>query len=295
MTCRLHTLFGLSLIAFGTHAFAQQDFSGVTIKTTHVAGQVYMLEGSGGNIGVAAGKDGVLMVDDQYAPLADKIRAAIKKINPGPLKFIINTHWHGDHVGGNIEFGPEAPIIAHANVRVRLTTEQKLFGRTIQPLTDEALPVVTFDDGLSVYFNGEQIKVFHLPHGHTDGDCVVHFTKSNVIHMGDLMFSGMFPFVDLDHGGDVEGMARNVAKIIKSAKPDVKIIPGHGPLSTLDDLKAFHEMLTATTDHVRKGMKSGKSLNDLKQAGFPDKWKSWANGFIKTDRWIETIYKSLKG
>lgn len=274
-------------------AQAQQDYSDVTIKATHVAGRVYMLEGRGGNIGVSVGPDGILLVDDQFAPLADKIRAALRELGDGKVAFVLNTHWHGDHVGGNVEFGPEAPIIAHTNVRKRLAIKQTLFGRDVGPQPPEALPVITFDESLSVHFNGEEVRVIHMPHGHTDGDCVVFFTKSNVVHMGDHMFAGQFPFVDLEHGGDVEGLLGNVAEIMKKLPADAKIIPGHGPLSTVEDLKAYHRMLVETTAAVRKGIADGKSLSELKADGVPPQWQTWGKGFIKTDRWIETIHASL--
>jgi len=287
-------IFTINLTSLCSMAKAQRDFSDVTIKTHHVAGNIYMLEGSGGNIGVSAGSDGLLMIDDQFAPLSAKIQAALDKLDKGKLKFLLNTHWHGDHTGGNETFGEHATIIAQSNVRKRLATKQMLFGREVGPLSKQALPVITFDDSLSVYFNGEEIKAFHLPHGHTDGDSVILFTKSHVVHMGDLMFAGMFPFVDLDHGGNVLGVARNVATIIKTLPLDVKIIPGHGPISTLDDLKAFHAMLIGTIDVVRKQVKAGKSLEDIVAAGLPAVWDKWADGFIKTDKWLEAIYKSLQ-
>src|SRR5258707_10527999 len=193
-----------------------QDFSKVEIKATKVAGNVYMLEGAGGNIGVSVGADGILIVDDQFAPLADKIKAALKGLGEGKLKFILNTHWHGDHTGGNVVFGPEAPIIAQTNVRKRLATEQKseLFKSTTPPSPKEALPVITFDQSLSVHFNGEEIRVIHFLRGHTDVDSVTFFTGSNVVHMGDDFFAGGFPFVDLESGGSVEGLIKNIAEII---------------------------------------------------------------------------------
>ncbi len=277
----------------GGIAVAQRDFSNVRIKTTHVAGNIYMLEGSGGNIGLSVGDDGVLLVDDQFAPLADKIKAAIGKLSKGKPKFVLNTHWHGDHTGGNVEFGRDAPIIAHTNVRTRLATGQKSRGRVIEPSPPEALPVITFDESLSIHFNGEEIRVIHFPHGHTDGDSVIFFGGSNVVHMGDDFFAGRFPFVDLASGGDVEGLSTNVAEVIAKLPADVKIIPGHGPLSSLVDLKAYHRMLVETTDVMRKRISAGKTLQQIKAEGLPDKWQSWGTGFISTDRWIETIYKSL--
>jgi len=276
-----------------TPVAAQRDFSGVEIKTTHVSGAVYMLEGSGGNIGVSVGDDGILMIDDQFAPLAEKIRAALADIKKGKVDFVLNTHWHGDHVGGNAEFGRESHIIAHSNVRRRVSRRQELFGRTVEPLPEHALPIITYDDGLTLHFNDEKILVIHLPHGHTDGDSIVYFTGSNVVHVGDDMFAGMFPFVDLDHGGDVEGLARNVKQIIDMMPEEVKVIPGHGPLSTLDDLKGFHRMLVKTTEIVKNRIDAGKSLEEIKKEGLPEEWKPWGRNFIKTDQWIETVYNSL--
>lgn len=273
---------------------AQQDFSKVEIKVTKVAGSVYMLEGAGGNIGVSVGADGILIVDDQFAPLADKIRAALKTLGEGKLKFVLNTHWHGDHTGGNAQFGQEASIIAHDNVRKRLASEQKIRGGKVPASPKEALPVVTFDKSLSVYFNNEEIRAIHFPHGHTDGDSVIFFTGSNVIHMGDDFFAGRFPFVDIENGGDVVNLAKNVGEIINRLPAGVKIIPGHGPLSTADDLKLYHRMLVETIDIVSKQAAAGKTLEQVKAAGLPETWKSWGTGFIKTDQWIELIYRSLK-
>ena len=287
-------VFALVLIALlAGSAGAQQDFSKVEMKVTKVAGNIYMLEGAGGNIGVSVGADGILIVDDQFAPLADKIRAALKTIGDGKLKFVLNTHYHGDHTGGNAQFGPEAPIIAQTNVRKRLATEQTVRGQKVPASPKEALPVITFDQAVSIHFNGEEIKAVHFPHGHTDGDSVIFFPGSNVVHMGDDFFAGRFPFVDIDNGGDIEQLTRNVSDIIATVPADVKIIPGHGPLSTLDDLKLFRRMLFETTAIVRKEMQAGRTLEQIKSAGLPDEWKSWGTGFIKTDAWIESLHKSL--
>jgi len=274
-------------------AMVQQDFSKVEIKATQVRGNIYMLEGQGGNIGVSIGDDGILIVDDQYAPLSEKIRAALSKLHNGKLKFVLNTHWHGDHTGGNPVFGKEATIIAHANVRQRLTTEQRRGERVTPPLPKEGWPVITLESSLSIHFNGEEIKVMHFPHGHTDGDCVIFFTNANVVHMGDDFFAGRFPFVDLVSGGTVKGLTQNIAQVIAQLPPDVKIIPGHGPLSTLDDLKSYHRMLVETVAAVRKDMTAGKSLDDLKKQGFAEEWKSWGSGFISAERWIETIHQDF--
>jgi glyoxylase-like metal-dependent hydrolase (beta-lactamase superfamily II) len=272
---------------------ARQDLSKVEVKATHVAGNIHMLEGAGGNIGVSVGADGILIVDDQFAPLAEKIRAALKKLGEGKLRFVLNTHWHGDHTGGNKEFGPEAPIIAHDNVRKRLTGELKAEGRETPASPKEALPVITFDQSLSVHFNGEEIRVLHYPRGHTDGDSIIFFTRSNVVHMGDDFFNGMFPFIDLASGGDVEGYIRNVEAVIAKIPADAKIIPGHGPLASIADLKSFHQMLVETTGIVRERMKAGKSLDQIKAEGLPEKWNSWGMGFIKTPAWIQIVYQGL--
>ncbi|MGZ5483636.1 MAG: MBL fold metallo-hydrolase, partial [Pyrinomonadaceae bacterium] len=250
----------LIVLAASQSAFAQQDWSKVEIKSTKVNGNVYMLQGSGGNIGVSVGGDGILIVDDQYAPLADKIKAALKTLGEGKLKFILNTHWHGDHTGGNAAFSSEGSIIAHTNVRKRLAEGMTITGRTVQPAAKEALPIITFDQSVSVHFNGEEIRALHFPRGHTDGDAVIFFTSSNVVHMGDLFFNGMFPYVDIDSGGDVEGYMKNVGEVLGKLPAGAKIIPGHGPLATAEDLKKVHTMLTTTTGIVRDKMKAGKTL-----------------------------------
>ncbi len=270
----MRNLFLLSitiLISSTTLSTQAQDFSKVEITATKVAGNVHMLQGRGGNIGVSVGADGILIVDDQFAPLADKIKAALKNLGEGKLKFVLNTHWHGDHTGGNAQFGPEAPIIAHDNVRRRLATEQKseLFKRTTPASPKEALPVITFDKSLSVHFNGEEIKVIHFPKGHTDGDSVIFFTTSNVVHMGDDFFVAAFPFVDLESGGSVQGLTKNIGDIIPKLAADVKIIPGHGPIATVEDLKAYHQMLIETTAIVRRKMRARKTLAQIKAEGLP--------------------------
>jgi cyclase len=283
----------IAIILFVVPALAQQDFSKVEIKATKVSGNVYMLEGSGGNIGVSVGADGILIVDDEFAPLAEKIRTALKGLGAGKLKFILNTHWHGDHTGSNVVFGPEALIIAQTNVRKRLAEGSNVPNRIVAPAPKDALPVITFDQSVSVHFNGEEIRVIHFPHGHTDGDAVIYFTTSNVVHMGDDFFNGMFPFVDLDSGGDVDGYVKNVGEVLAKLPADVKIIPGHGPLGNAGDLKRFHQMLLATTDIVRQKIAAGKTLDQIKAEGLGDEWKTWGAGFVNSDRWITTIHRSF--
>jgi cyclase len=277
------------------HRPQQPDWSKVQIKTTKVAGNVYLLEGAGGNIGVSVGEDGILIVDDQFAPLADKIKASLKTLGQGKLRFILNTHWHGDHTGGNAAFASETTIIAHDNVRKRMSTDQKseFFKETAPASPKEALPVITFDQSLTVHFNGEEIRAIHFPNGHTDGDAVIFFTASNVVHLGDDFFSGRFPFVDLDTGGSVEGLTKNIGELITKIPAGAKLIPGHGPMSTVDDLKAYHRMLVETTAIVRQKIEAKKTLAQIKSEGLPAEWNSWGTGFIKTDAWLELVYLSL--
>jgi cyclase len=264
-------------------AVAQQDFSKVEIKTTPVSKNVYMLEGAGGNIGVSVGADGILIVDDQFAPLADKISAALAQLNPGKLKFVLNTHHHGDHTGGNAAFGAkEAVIVAQTNVRPRLDADPKL--------PDAALPVVTFDESVSLHFNGEEVKLLHIGPGHTNGDAIIHFTGANVVHMGDQYVSQGWPYVDFTSGGDVDGYIATQQAVLAKIAPDTKIIPGHGPLSTVEDLKAYNAMVVESVALVRKGMAEGKTLEQLRTEGLPEKWAAYGKGWITNARWIETIY-----
>ena len=292
---KLKQIFTLGALSLFTSIFvmAQQDFSKVEMKATKVAGNVSMLEGSGGNIGVSAGPDGVLIVDDQFKPLAEKIRVALKAINPGPLRFVLNTHWHGDHTGSNEVFGAEALIIAQDNVRKRLMMDSERNGRVTKAAPPVAWPVITFSQSVSLHFNGEEIRVIHFPRGHTDGDSVIYFTGSKVAHLGDDFFAGRFPFVDLNSGGSVQGLIQNIAALIALLPADVKIIPGHGPLSTHDQLKEYHQTIKDTTEIVRAQMKAGKTLDQIKAAGLPEKYKEWGSGFINTASWLETIFNSL--
>ena len=278
---------GLALTLGSWPAQAQQDFSKVEIKATKVAGHVYMLEGSGGNIGVSAGDDGIVIVDDQFAPLAPKIREALKNINEKPVKFVLNTHFHGDHAGGNPEFGKEATIIAHENVRKRLKDGP-------QPMVRGGLPVITFNDRASVHLNGEDIRAIHLPHGHTDGDSVIYFQDSNVVHMGDDFVTYGFPFVDVASGGSVSGMIAGLEKVLAMVPKDAKIIPGHGPLSGTADVEKFISMLKETRALVVNAAKEGKTLEQMKAEKLLAKYADLGKGFISQDKWLDTLYADLK-
>jgi cyclase len=273
------SILAVILVVGAMTAGAQGD-----LKVTAVAGAIHMLEGKGGNIGVSAGEDGLLIVDDQFASEEQKIRAALKGINPGPLKFVLNTHIHGDHTGGNEAFGGEATIIAHENVRSRLKDDE-------QPKV--ALPVVTYENSVSVHFNGEEIELIHFPSGHTDTDTVVFFRGSNVVHMGDHFFSGRFPFIDLGRNGSVAGYLKNVGAVLVDLPDDVKIIPGHGPLSSKADLKAFHTMIDTCYNAVKEQVAAGKSIEDIQKQGVPAAYKDWGWRFISEQRWITTLHADL--
>jgi cyclase len=292
---KAHSVF-LPVVFFASiAAFAQQqDFSKVQIKVQKVSGTVYMLEGAGGNIGASVGDDGIVIVDDEFLPLADKIESALKGIVDKPVKFVLNTHWHGDHTGGNPHFGEKAPIIAQENVRKRLASGGKTMFSDTPPAPKAALPVITFEDNVTVHLNGEDVRAIHVPHGHTDGDSIIFFPQSNVVHMGDDFFNGgMFPFIDIASGGSVQGMIAGGEKVLAETPDDVKIIPGHGPLANKDDLRKFVAVLKETSAAVQAGIQKGKTVDQLKQEKVLAQWDSWGHSFIKTDVFIEILYDSL--
>jgi cyclase len=280
-------------------AAAQQDFSKVEVKAEKLAEGVFMLTGSGGNIGVSAGPDGVFMIDSQYAPLTDKIKAAIAGISTQPVRFLLNTHWHGDHVGGNENLGKTGVVIvAQENVRKRMTAEQviKAFNQTVPPSPAAALPLVTFVDAVSFHVNGDDVDAFHVPPAHTDGDAIVYFRKANVLHMGDTFFNGMYPFVDLSTGGSIAGMIGACGRGLSMGDASTKVIPGHGPSGNKADLKAFRDMLVASRDAVAPLVKAGKTLDEVKSAkptaALDEKW---GKGFMNPDAWVSIVYADLSG
>jgi glyoxylase-like metal-dependent hydrolase (beta-lactamase superfamily II) len=281
-------------------AFAQQqDLSKVEIKVTKVSGSVYMLEGAGGNIAASVGDDGIVIVDDQFAPLADKIRAALKGITDKPLRFIINTHYHFDHTGGNLPLH-DATIIAHDNVRKRLAQSNMLGNggsmKMEQPASPpEALPVITFQHDVTLHVNGEDIHALHAPSGHTDGDSIVFFPKSNVLHTGDDFVRYGFPFIDIGGGGSSKGMIAALEGAMAHVPADVKVIPGHGALSTLTDVREFVKMLKETRAAVEKEVKAGKTLQQIQQAKVLAPWQKYSGPFVSTDLFIETIFNELTG
>jgi cyclase len=271
----------------------KQDFSKVQIKATKVAGQVYVIEDqaaefSGGNVGVSVGPDGIVLIDDKFAPLAPKLEAALRTVSDKPVRFVINTHYHGDHTDGNAVFGLKSTVIAHENTRKRMAASKDQ-----PPIPASALPVITFEGKLSLHANGEDIRATHFPSGHTDTDVVVFFTKSNVVHMGDDFFNGIFPFIDVDGGGSVKGMIANVQKLLELIPADARIIPGHGPIATTKELRAFLTMLQGTSAIVEAGIKAHKTADQLKQEKVLAKFDSWAHGFFKADDFIDLLYKDL--
>lgn len=265
-------------------AKAQDRFADVEVKATAIKGSVHMLTGAGGNIGVSAGEDGVLIIDDQFAPLAEKIAAQLGALGSDKPKYVINTHYHGDHTGSNAFFHSHkgATILAHENVRVRLANDEK-----VKP---EALPTITYEDGIKIYFNGETLHVMHLAVGHTDGDSVVWFQQPNVMHTGDLFFNGRFPYIDQGAGGNVEGYMDSVRQLLAKIDDETVIIPGHGDISNKQEYSTFLAMISETFNYVKALKQDGKTLDEVKAMGLDDKWADWSWNFINEEKWITTLY-----
>ncbi|MCG9711732.1 MBL fold metallo-hydrolase [Shewanella insulae] len=265
---------------------AENKFADVEISATKLSDHIYMLTGAGGNIGVSAGTDGLLIIDDQFAPLADKISAALADIQPGKPKYIVNTHYHGDHTGGNGIFGQSGTIFAHDNVLKRLADDDAL--------SKQAMPSITYDKSIKIHFNEDTLSLMYLPAGHTDGDSVILWRNAPVVHMGDLFFKDRFPYIDLKAGGSILGYRDNVATLLAKVDDDTKIIPGHGGLANKQDFIRFKKMLDTSIDWMNKQLTSGKSLDEIKQQGLPEELKAWEWRFISQETWIETLYNGLK-
>jgi cyclase len=291
------------LVVCVANAQQQTDFSKVQIKVTKVSGNIYMLEGEGGNIAASVGEDGIVIVDDQFAPLADKIQAALKNlgITDKPVRFVINTHYHGDHTGGNEPFANTgSTVIAQDNVRKRLENGGTAgnggsIKMEVKPAPKAALPIITFDHDVTVHLNGEDIRALHFPAGHTDGDAVIFFPKNNVVHMGDDFVRYGFPFIDVASGGSVQGMIAAMEKTSAELPPDVKVIPGHGALSNLDDVRAYVKMLKETSAAVQKGIDAHQTLAQMQQEKILEPWSKWSGDFIDQNKFLETLYNSLTG
>ncbi|HEY2630508.1 MAG TPA: MBL fold metallo-hydrolase [Usitatibacter sp.] len=286
-------LFAFAASLAACAALAQQDFSKVEIKATQLSPTTWMLTGAGGNLGVSAGDDATFLIDDQYAPLTERITAAIAKITPKPVKFVVNTHWHGDHTGGNENLAKGGVVIvAHDNVHKRMSTDQfiELFKMKEPASPHAALPLITFGVGVTFHLNGEDIQVIHVAPAHTDGDAIVYFPKSNVIHMGDTYFAGMYPFIDTSTGGRIDGMVAACDKALALAGDDTKIIPGHGPLSNKADLKTWRDMLAAISAKVHKLVADGKNVEEIVASNPTAEFDAkYGGGFVKPPKFAEMI------
>jgi glyoxylase-like metal-dependent hydrolase (beta-lactamase superfamily II) len=286
-------------LAMVLSATVQAQDDPVEFTTTRLSDTVYMLKGRGGNVGVSAGEDGVYIIDDQLKPITDGLIAAVAGISDQPIKFVINTHYHYDHVGGNEALGEAGSvIIAHDNIRKRMATEQfnHFMNRSFEPFPKAALPVLTFNDKVSLHFNGESVTAYHVSQGHTDGDSIIHFPKSNVIHMGDMFFFGLYPYIDLDAGGSILGVIKAAELAISLSDENTQIIPGHGPMAKLDDLKAYRDYLVKATANVKALIDEGMNLQQVVDARPTAEWdeklgKTW----ITPAQFAIFIYNSLKG
>ena len=289
-------LLSASPLALPAYAQEADSFAGLEIKTEKLADGVAVLFGAGGNIGVSYGADGTVLVDDQFAPLTPKIEAAVAALGAEPVKYLINTHWHGDHSGGNENFGKAgALIVAHDHVRERLAGVQKSGKGNDPAAAKEALPTVTYHDGIKLHLNGDEVHVKHMKHAHTDGDSIVFWKKANVIHMGDLFFNKVtLPFVDLDSGGNVMGMLAAAEKVLTMVDDQTRIIPGHGPMATKADLISYRDMLKSVIGAVKQTREDGKSLAQIQAMKPAAQWDINEDAFIKGDAFVEAVYKSLE-
>jgi cyclase len=290
-------LFSALLVIGAVQTGWAQDFSGVEIRTTQLANNLYMMEGAGGNLAVSVGEDGVFLIDDQFAPLSEKIMAAIAELTDSEVEFLVNTHWHGDHTGGNEAFGNAgAIIVAHDNTRVRMSEEQlrQIFDTTYPPRPADALPIVTFDDEMTFYWNGETIRAFHVDPAHTDGDVILYFENADVFHMGDTFFNTFYPFIDVDTNGDIDGIIAAGYRVLSMATPDSQIIPGHGPLATADDLNEWLKILRITRESMQglidEGLSEDEAVAARPTAQFDE---SYGGGFMNPENYNRLLYQSL--
>lgn len=281
----------------GGPASAQDKFDAVEIETTPLGQGLFMLTGAGGNMGLSVGNDGAFLIDDEFAPLTDRILAAIAEQTDKPVDFVFNTHYHGDHTGGNENLGKRGShLVSQANVRRRLSADQTsaLLGTTAAAAAPGALPVITFTDSLSFYFNDEEIIAFHVPHAHTDGDAVVHFPRANVVHGGDVLFVGLYPYIDTAAGGSIDGMIAGVERILTLCDEETQIIPGHGPLTNRPQLVAYLDMLTRARAAVAAAMDQGDDLATIQAAHPCAEWdEALGQTWLTSDQFVQSIYDSL--
>jgi cyclase len=284
-----HSLIAAALLSLAAPAAAQDDFSKVEIRVEKIADGVAVLFGAGGNIGLSYGEDGNIIVDDQFAPLTDRIAAAIATVDPDPVRFVLNTHWHFDHTGGNENFGRRgAVVMAHDNVRKRMSTEQFIaaLNAKVPASPKEALPVVTFAEGVTLHLNGDTLHVVHVANAHTDGDAIIHWQKANVLHMGDTFFHrDSFPFIDLSSGGSIDGLIAAADQGLAAANEGTRIIPGHGPVASRAELAAYRAMLADIRDRVAAGIEAKRTLAQI-QASAPAARYGMPGGFIKPDQFV---------
>ena len=287
------------LLSLAPAMLAAQNWDSITVRAQHLRGGVYVLTGSGGNIGLSIGTDAAFLVDDQYAPLTTKIVAAVASVTPQPIRFVVNTHWHGDHTGGNENIGKAgALLVAHANVRKRMSTEQfmEMFNRRTPPSPAGALPVVTFSDSVTFHINGDELVVAHVPAAHTDGDALVHFVRANVVHMGDTFMTAGYPFIDLSSGGHVNGFIAAADRALAVCNAETIIIPGHGPTTDCAGLRAWRTMIATVRDRVQAEIGRGRSIEQAKGAGLTTDYDArWGRGFIQPAVFVELVYRSLRG
>jgi len=276
-----------------------QNFDTITVRAQQLRGGVYMLTGSGGNIGLSVGDDAAFLVDDQFAPLTPKIIAAVAGVTSKPIKFVVNTHWHGDHTGGNENLGKTgALLVAHDNVRKRMSVEQfnAVFNRTTPASPPSALPVVTFSDSVSFHVNGDDLVAFHIPPAHTDGDVIIHFTKADVIHMGDTFFATGYPYIDVSSGGNVQGVIGAADRVLAMCGPQTIVIPGHGAAADCARLRAYRNMLVTVRDRVQAEMRKGRTKEQIVAAKLTaDLDPAWGKAFINGDGIVDAVYRSLGG
>jgi cyclase len=283
----------LASLLVSASAAAQPPAPAPQVRVERVAPGVAVLFGRGGNIGVSYGADGNILIDDQYAPATEAVVAAVRTLDADPIRFVINTHWHGDHTGGNENVARTgAVIIAHHNVRRRMTMEQLVRGNIVQPSPAGALPVVTFAEGVTFHLNGDDLRVVHVANAHTDGDALVHFTRANVLHMGDVFWNGMLPFIDLDSGGSIDGMIAAVHQALDIADERTIVIPGHGAIGRRADLERFRDMLLHVRNRIGQGIAAGRTLDQLKAEGHADAY-AHEGDFITGASFTETVYRSL--
>jgi glyoxylase-like metal-dependent hydrolase (beta-lactamase superfamily II) len=285
------------VVAAATSAFAQRDLSQVQIKTEKLASNVWALQGAGGNVALCAGPDGALLVDDQYDQLSEKILEAVKQASGQPLRWVVNTHWHGDHTGGNEKMAQAgALVMAHDRVRIRMVEglESQRWKRTTPPAAPKALPLVTFNDSTTLHVNGETIVVFHVAPAHTDGDAIVVFTKANVVHMGDTFFNGFYPIIDTESGGRSAGMIAAAERVLARIDAQTNLIPGHGPVTSRTALERYRDMLKGTRGAVAKLVKQKKTLEEVQAAKPTAPWdEQWGKGSVKPELYVEMLYSDL--